>query len=222
MSAYLGQLIGQSAGQYGVPANLFAAQLAQESSLNPNAFNASSGASGIAQFMPGTAAQFGVTNPFDPTQAVPAAAGYMSQLYQRTGSWLGALTGYGTLPSNPANYTASQAQLAGLASSIDAQGGQGGSFNPFANDPFALPTTPGAPGTTSALGQAAGQALGGFLTPLGAIGTWIERGLIVVAGIAILYGGIRAFGSETAMGRQASRVAGHVTALPRAVVRRAT
>ena len=219
MSAYLGQLIGQSAGQYGVPANLFAAQLMQESSLNPNAFNASSGASGIAQFTPGTAAQFGVTNPFDPTQAVPAAAGYMSQLYQRTGSWLGALTRYGTLPSNPANYTSSQAQLAGLASSIDAQGG---SFNPFSNDPFALPTTPGAPGTTSALGQAAGQALGGFLTPLGAIGTWIERGLIVVAGIAILYGGIRAFGSETAMGRQASRVAGHVTALPRAVVRKAT
>lgn len=43
-----------------------------ESTYNPNAKN-KSGASGLFQFMPGTAAQYGLTNPFDPEASTRAA-----------------------------------------------------------------------------------------------------------------------------------------------------
>ena len=210
MSAFLSQLIGSSAQQYGVPPSLLAAQLQQESGLNPFAVNPSSGAAGIAQFMPSTAGMFGI-DPFQPQQAVPAAASYMSQLYQRTGSWLGALTAYGTLPSNPSSYTQSQSALAQLASSLD---GQGGFWNPGA----ALAPNGNLPPEVQGLQN---SPLGGALTstPLGVIGQWVERALIVLVGLAVLYGGIHAFGTETSMGRQAARAARHVSAGPRAALR---
>lgn len=77
----------------GMPKNLLARQLWQESRYNPNAVNSNSGAQGIAQFMPATAQALGI-NPFDPLQAIPAAASYMKTLYQQTGSWAGALAAY--------------------------------------------------------------------------------------------------------------------------------
>lgn len=88
-------LINQAAQQYGVPPALLQWQIGQESSFNPMAQNGN--AAGLAQLMPGTAQALGVTNPYDPTQAIPAAAAYDSQLFQQTGSWTGALQRYGTL-----------------------------------------------------------------------------------------------------------------------------
>ena len=44
------------------------------------------GARGIAQFMPGTAAQFGVDDPFDPSQALPASARLLRQLQLKFGN----------------------------------------------------------------------------------------------------------------------------------------
>lgn len=84
----------QAAGtQYGVPWELLAAQLQQESAFNPNAVS-SAGAQGIAQFMPATAAQYGLSNPFDPTASIYAEAHLMSDLYAQYGSWLIALGAY--------------------------------------------------------------------------------------------------------------------------------
>lgn len=87
-----------AANTYGVPANLFTWQIGQESGFNPNAFNSTSGATGIAQFLPSTAADpgYGVT-PFDPTDpnaSLYAAAQYDAALYQKTGSWDAALQAY--------------------------------------------------------------------------------------------------------------------------------
>ncbi len=76
-----------------LPHNLLARQLWQESRYNPSAVNQWSGAQGIAQFMPATAASFGI-DPFNPQQAIDAAGRYMQELYGKTGSWLLALAAY--------------------------------------------------------------------------------------------------------------------------------
>lgn len=44
------------------------------------------GARGVAQFMPGTAAERGLSNPFDPEEAIPQAARLLADLDQRFGN----------------------------------------------------------------------------------------------------------------------------------------
>lgn len=63
-----------AATKYGVDPKVFLAQINQESGFNPNA-RSGAGASGIAQFMPGTAASYHI-DPMDPAQALDAAAHY--------------------------------------------------------------------------------------------------------------------------------------------------
>ena len=91
-------LITQASTQYNVPQAFLDWQIGQESSFDPNAYNPSSGAAGIAQFIPSTAAQFGI-DPYDPAQAIPAAAQYDAQLFSQTGNWTAVAQKYGTLAS---------------------------------------------------------------------------------------------------------------------------
>lgn len=100
-----------AAQTYGVPTNLFVAQIGQESGFNPSAVNGN--AYGIAQFMPSTAQQFGI-NPADPVASLNAAAQYDSQLYNQLGSWSAALSAYGTTANG------NGPSVASLAKSIDA------------------------------------------------------------------------------------------------------
>jgi len=53
----------------------FAAKLLQESSFNPRAVSPA-GALGIAQFMPGTAREMGLADPYDPYAAIDASVRY--------------------------------------------------------------------------------------------------------------------------------------------------
>jgi len=62
--------------------NLLAAQLYAESNFNPFA-QSPAGAQGIAQFMPGTAEAYGLTDPFDAEKAIDAQARLMSDLLQQ-------------------------------------------------------------------------------------------------------------------------------------------
>jgi hypothetical protein len=94
------QLIAQAAAQAGVPASLALAQARQESSLNPNAYNPQSGATGLFQLMPATAAQLGVTNPLDPAQSAAGGTSYLAQLFNQFGSWDLALAAYDWGPGN--------------------------------------------------------------------------------------------------------------------------
>src|SRR5205814_6611619 len=57
------------------------------------------GAEGIAQFMPGTAAERGLANPFDPEQAIPHAARFLAELKRRFGNLGMAAAAYNAGPA---------------------------------------------------------------------------------------------------------------------------
>jgi hypothetical protein len=74
----------RSASRWNVSAGLLAAQLMAESNFNPFAVSAA-GAQGIAQFIPGTAALYGLDDPFDAPAAIDAQAHLMSDLLRQFG-----------------------------------------------------------------------------------------------------------------------------------------
>ncbi len=86
-----------AATRWSVSAALLAAQLLAESNFNPFAVSPA-GAQGIAQFIPATAAAYGLTDPFDPVAAIDAQAHLMSDLIRQLGSPELALAGYNAGP----------------------------------------------------------------------------------------------------------------------------
>lgn len=69
--------VEDAAGTAGLPVGIIAAQISQESSWNPQA-QSPKGARGIAQFMPGTWAEWGNgKDPFDPFASIDAQGRYM-------------------------------------------------------------------------------------------------------------------------------------------------
>jgi soluble lytic murein transglycosylase-like protein len=68
-----------------------------ESNFDPNA-GSPAGAQGIAQFMPSTAAAYGLRNPFDPVEAIDAQAHLMSDLLRQFGDSSLALAAYNAGP----------------------------------------------------------------------------------------------------------------------------
>jgi hypothetical protein len=83
----------RAAQRWSVGAALLAAQLYAESNFNPFSVSGA-GAQGIAQFMPGTAAAYGLRNPFDANAAIDAQAHLMHDLLRRFGSVPLALAAY--------------------------------------------------------------------------------------------------------------------------------
>jgi hypothetical protein len=83
--------------RWSVPAALLAAQLMAESNFDPFAVSPA-GAQGIAQFMPTTAAAYGLHDPFDPVAAIDAQAHLMSDLIRQFGSPELALAAYNAGP----------------------------------------------------------------------------------------------------------------------------
>jgi len=88
----------RAAAQWNVSAALLAAQLMAESNFNPFAVSPA-GAQGIAQFIPSTAASYGLRDPFDPVEAIGAQAHLMSDLIGRFGSPQLALAAYNAGPA---------------------------------------------------------------------------------------------------------------------------
>jgi soluble lytic murein transglycosylase-like protein len=124
----LSALFAAAEKQYALPTDLLARQGWEESDWNVSATNPS-GAQGIMQFEPATAAQYGVTNAFDPTQAIPAAAHYMSDLFDEFGKWSLALAAYDAGPGNVTAYggippfAETQSYVSDIIGDVNSEGG---------------------------------------------------------------------------------------------------
>ncbi|WP_134500042.1 lytic transglycosylase domain-containing protein [Microvirga pakistanensis] len=114
------RLIEGAAQRQDLPRGFLTRLIWQESSFRTSVVSPA-GAQGVAQFMPGTARERGLADPFDPEQAIPAAAELIAELSKRFGnlglaaaaynggparvsSWL---EGRGELPAETRNYVAS-------------------------------------------------------------------------------------------------------------------
>jgi hypothetical protein len=75
-------IIQEAAHRYRVEPGLIRAVIQAESGGNPLAVSRA-GARGLMQLMPETAAELGVTNPFDPTQNIMAGTSYLRRLLDR-------------------------------------------------------------------------------------------------------------------------------------------
>ena len=82
-----------AAAAQGLQPSVLAALLRAESGFDPRAVSPA-GAQGIAQFMPATAAGVGLADPFDPSQAIPAAAALLAGHLRDLGSLPLALAAY--------------------------------------------------------------------------------------------------------------------------------
>ncbi|MGX5732966.1 lytic transglycosylase domain-containing protein [Bosea thiooxidans] len=100
-------LIDQAARDHSVPAAFLTRLIFQESSFRPHVISPA-GAQGLAQFMPGTARERGLLDPFDPEQAVPKAAHFLAELRDRFGNWGLAAAAYNGGPNRLAAWLAAR------------------------------------------------------------------------------------------------------------------
>lgn len=104
------RLIDTSAVAQHLPSEFLTRLLFQESSFRPTAMSPA-GAQGIAQFMPGTARERGLSDPFDPEQAIPASAAFLDELVERFGNRGLAAAAYNSGPSRVAAWLAGSGSL---------------------------------------------------------------------------------------------------------------
>jgi hypothetical protein len=100
------KILGDAASKYGLDQKMFYNLVKTESGFDRSAVNPKSGASGLMQFMPKTAAALGVKNPYDPYEAADAGAKYLSSLIKKhQGNTDAALAEYGGFVHNdPSTY----------------------------------------------------------------------------------------------------------------------
>src|SRR6202047_1231394 len=103
------RLIESSARTQSLPVAFLTRLIWQESSFRPNTISPA-GAQGIAQFMPKTADEPGLANPFDPEEATPKSAELLADLKQRFGN-LGLAAAYNAGPARVANWLAGHGNL---------------------------------------------------------------------------------------------------------------
>ena len=79
------RMIEASATTHNLPVDFFTRLIWQESSFRPHV-TSGAGAQGVAQFMPDTAAERRLADPFDPEQAIPKSAELLDELRGRFGN----------------------------------------------------------------------------------------------------------------------------------------
>ena len=98
-------LIHREALRVGMPPSFFARLINKESRFDIYAVSPV-GAEGVAQFMPYTARERGLKDPFDPLQAIPASADYLWDLRNELGTWPLAAAGYNAGPGRVRDFFA--------------------------------------------------------------------------------------------------------------------
>jgi|GEM_PF-6484029 len=96
-------VIGMASRESGLPPELIDAVISTESGYRPNAVS-KTGAKGLMQLMPKTAASLGVKNPFDPAENVRAGATYLRRMLEKFGRVSLALAAYNAGPGNVRKY----------------------------------------------------------------------------------------------------------------------
>jgi hypothetical protein len=110
IDAALCRLIDAAAAGNSVPPGFLTRLIFQESSFR-SGVTSPAGAQGVAQFMPGTARERGLADPFDPEQAIPKAAQLLADLKSRFGNWGLAAAAYNGGPARVASWRAGRGGL---------------------------------------------------------------------------------------------------------------
>ncbi len=97
------EIVSRYATIYGLDESLIYAVIHAESAFNPNAVSPA-GARGLMQLMPGTAAEMGVTDIFDPTQNIAGGTQYLAKMMELFNDKQLALAAYNAGPENVKKY----------------------------------------------------------------------------------------------------------------------
>ena len=103
-------IVEASAKTQGLPVGFFTKLIWRESAFQPNAVSPA-GAQGVAQFMPRTASERGLVNPFDPATAIPESAKFLGELMRRFGNLGLAAAAYNAGPTALDNWLAGKGDL---------------------------------------------------------------------------------------------------------------
>ncbi|TXN39682.1 lytic transglycosylase domain-containing protein [Methylobacterium sp. WL7] len=107
---HLTKFIEHTADASGLPVDFFLKLLQQESGLDHRAVSRA-GAQGVAQFMPATATERGLIDPFDPFEAIPKAAEFLREQRAAFGSLGLAAAAYNAGPQRVRNWLAGRSAL---------------------------------------------------------------------------------------------------------------
>jgi Transglycosylase SLT domain/SPOR domain len=105
------RLIDSAAKRHKLPVAFFTRLIWQESSFRTGVVSPA-GAQGVAQFMPGTARERGLADPFDPEQAIPHSASFLADLRARFGNLGLAAAAYNGGPNRVAGWLEGRGELA--------------------------------------------------------------------------------------------------------------
>jgi Transglycosylase SLT domain len=105
------RIVESAAAFAGIPVSLLTRLVWTESRFRVDVTSAA-GAEGIAQFMPETALERGLANPFDPEQAIPRAAEFLADLNLRFGNIGLAAAAYNAGPSRIESWLVGTGRLA--------------------------------------------------------------------------------------------------------------
>jgi hypothetical protein len=104
------RLIDNAARADRLPAAFLTRIIWRESSFRASAISPA-GAAGIAQFMPQTAQERGLADPFDPEEAIPKAAHLLAELRRRFGTLGSAAAAYNAGPARVASWLRGEGDL---------------------------------------------------------------------------------------------------------------
>ncbi|MDE2096754.1 MAG: transglycosylase SLT domain-containing protein, partial [Patescibacteria group bacterium] len=204
----------QMAAKYGIDADVFVKQINQESGFSPTAHNPS-GATGIAQFMPGTAQGYGV-DPTNPYQSLDGAARMMADLLKANGGdYARALAAYNAGQGNVDKYGGvppfqeTQTYVRNILGGTVPQGLSAPYNGPSGSTQVGAPATPGTPPNGGNGKQPQFDLAGAFSSFMSSLGAGADEIKNAVSGVANQAGqDVSQLGQDvTSLGGQAQQTA---------------